>query len=195
MARATTTSAKKPAARQTAKPAAKAATRQTAKPPAKRAAAPAASRQAASRQAAPKPVISKPSKEDLRLQAEKLERANVTLRKKNRELKRAAGAASERVTELEGEVARLEQRLAKAAAPEASPAASRNARAATGRAARQPRSRGAGQGSKRDPGDAVPPGVAVEQPEPLSEAEQTVLDHLNQELVSTADEDTAAESD
>lgn len=35
------------------------------------------------------------------------------------------------------------------------------------------------QGRDRDPGDAVPPGVAVQTPEPLSENDKKVQDKLN----------------
>ena len=156
----------------------------------------------AAKRATPKlttPVIAKPSKEELRLQAEKLERANALLRKKNKELRRAANDANARVAELETMVARFEQRIAKeasreaAAAKEASREASREEAPAapkSSRAAPKRRKPKASQGSQRDPGDAVPPGVAVEQPEPLSEADQAVLDHLNQEPALATEDDS-----
>jgi hypothetical protein len=131
-------------------------------------------------------AIAKPNKEELRIQAEKLERANVLLRKKNKELRRSASDANERVAELETMVARFEQRIAKEAketAKEASPAAPKVSRA--------PRKRR--DAAARDPGDAVPPGVAVEQPEPLSEADQAVLDHLNEVPAPVSEDDSGQE--
>ena len=52
------------------------------------------------------------SKDALRAQVEKLERANTALRTKNREANRAAKLAAARMAELEGEVARLQTQLA-----------------------------------------------------------------------------------
>ncbi len=136
----------------------------------------------------------KPSKEELWLQVEKLERTNASLRKKNKDLRRAASDATERVAELEITVTRFEQRSAK----EASRDAARDAASDAPKASRPSQKRQAAErapkrnarkhdASKRDPGDAVPPGVAVEQPEPLSEADQAVLDHLNEELTFAAE--------
>ena len=47
---------------------------------------------------------------------EKLERANATLRAKSRETNRAAKSSAARIAELEGEVARLEKKVASQAA-------------------------------------------------------------------------------
>ena len=52
------------------------------------------------------------SKDALRAQVEKLERANTALRTKNREANRAAKLSAARMAELEGEVARLQTQLA-----------------------------------------------------------------------------------
>jgi hypothetical protein len=52
------------------------------------------------------------SKDELRGQVEKLERANATLRAKGREANRDAKSSASRVAELGGEVARLEKKLA-----------------------------------------------------------------------------------
>ena len=116
------------------------------------------------------PRSAKISKDDLRAQVEKLERANANLRVKNRELKRAAGEAAGRAEELERQVSRHDRRAARDAAQVAATDAPRR-RAGPGRGRRP-----------RDPGDAVPPGVAVEEPEPLGDDDRKVLDHLNEEL-------------
>jgi chromosome segregation ATPase len=94
------------------------------------------------------------SKDALRAQAEKLERANTALRTKNREANRAAKLSAARMAELEDEVARLQTQLAAMSAqPTALPDNGSPTRAI-------------------EPGDAVPPGVAPADPEPAdSEAE------------------------
>jgi hypothetical protein len=127
---------------------------------------------AASRIAAP--AAPKMSKDELRAQLEKMERANANLRAKNRELKRAAGDSADRVAALEGEVARLERKVAAQPAPTRAPRRPRQRPEDVGVAERDP--------GDRDPGDAVPPGVAVQNPGPLSEDDKRVLEHLNEEL-------------
>jgi hypothetical protein len=59
--------------------------------------------------AAPAPKL---SKDELRVQLDKLERANATLQAKNREANRTAKADAARIAELEGSVARLEKTVA-----------------------------------------------------------------------------------
>jgi len=117
--------------------------------------------------AAPAPKV---SKDELRAQVEKLELSVAALRTKNREANRAAKTAAARIAELEDQVARLE----KAAASQAAPAK----RAAT--------SASPGRGGRRskviDPGDAVPPGVAVEEPAPLDQEAETALENLEEHL-------------
>lgn len=110
---------------------------------------------------APAPKI---SKGELRAEVEKLERSNATLRTKIREAGRAAKAAAARIEELEQQVARLE----KAASRERAKAERGTARA---RSARRER-------PERDPGDAVPPGVAVAEPAPLDEQAEAALERL-----------------
>ncbi len=107
------------------------------------------------------------SKEELRVQVEKLERTVASLRAKNRELKRASGADAGRAEELERTVARLERRL-NAQEPQGEAPARRGGRRR--------------KSAEIDPGDAVPPGVAVEEPEEPSEEDRRVLDHLNETL-------------
>lgn len=114
--------------------------------------------------AGPAPKV---SKDELRAQVEKLARVNANLRAKNKELKRAASEATDRIAHLEGKLSRQERHAAK---PDAS------------RAGRKPRRQPAIETPDHDPGDAVPPGVAVQEPQPLGEADQAVLDHLNEEL-------------
>lgn len=108
------------------------------------------------------------SKDELRARIEKLERANVTLRAKARESARSAGESAARVAELEGEVRRLERKVT----PKAT------ARPASG--GRKPRGRPPSPGPEHDPGDAAPPGVAVETPEPPHEEDQHALERLDE---------------
>jgi hypothetical protein len=107
----------------------------------------------------------KVSKDALRAQVAKLERANANLRSRNKELKQAVEAAAGRIAQLEGE-----KRTTKDAAPV--------------RAGRTPGRRAAGteEHSDRDRGDAVSPGMAVHDPEPLGEADEKVVEHLNEEF-------------
>lgn len=107
----------------------------------------------------------KESKDELRARVEKLERANSALRAKAREVSRAAADVSARMAELEEQVTRLETRLASPAAA-APPAPART----SGGTKRQRR--------PIDPGDAVPPGVAVEQPAPLDQEAANALRNL-----------------
>ena len=107
------------------------------------------------------------SKDELRAQLAKAERTNATLRTKNRDLKRAANEAAERIAELEGDVNRYERRLARAnRAIEPAPASEEQEK----------------PGADHDPGDAVPPGVAVQEPAPLSDEDQKVRDRLDEKL-------------
>ena len=129
-----------------------------AKAPARRGAGAAASRPA------PAPKL---SKDELRAQVEKLERTVASLRAKNRELKRASGADAGRAEELERTVARLERKLSAQDTEGEEPAR------------KPPRRR---RSAERDPGDAVPPGVAVEEPQEPSEEDRRVLDQLNETL-------------
>jgi hypothetical protein len=113
---------------------------------------------------APAPKL---SKDELRAQVEKLERTVASLRAKNRELKRASGADAGRAEELERTVARLERKLSAQEPPGEAPA-------------RKPARRR--KSADIDPGDAVPPGVAVEEPQEPSEEDRRVLDRLNETL-------------
>ena len=125
--------------------------------------------------AAPKrvPVAAAPalklSKDELRVQLEKLERANATLRAKSREANRTAKAATARIAELEEIVARLEQK----AAP-ATPAKVEKAAAKPTRVKRQ--------SGKGGPGAAVPPGVAIQEPAPRDEEAETAQESLEEQL-------------
>jgi hypothetical protein len=112
----------------------------------------------------------KVSKDELRGQVEKLERANATLRAKGREATRDAKSSAARIAELEGEVARLEKKVASQAKS----------------AQRPPKPRTAVRGKRRsagiDPGDAVPPGVAVQEPAPLDAEAETARENLEEQL-------------
>ena len=108
------------------------------------------------------------SKDELRSQVQKLERVNAALRAKNRQANRAAKLSAARITELEDEVARLRPH----------PGASTDSGSAA-----MPKS--GPQPHDIDPGDAVPPGVAPEDPGlPDQEAEtarETLELHLRGE--------------
>ena len=101
------------------------------------------------------------SKGDLRAQVEKLEQTVATLRVKSREANRTNKQANARIAELEEEVARLEKRVA-----------------SRGSAKRGATRAGARKSQDIDPGDAVPPGVAVQEPEPLDQEAETAKESL-----------------
>ena len=135
-----------------------------AKTPAKPAKAPAAAKPT---RTAAAPAAPKLSKDELRTRVEALERTNATLRAKNREANRSAKTAAARIAELEDQVAQLEKRVVSAqrqSKPSASP--------------RKRRSR------EIDPGDAVPEGVAVQEPAPLDEEAKTALENLTEHLAA-----------
>jgi chromosome segregation ATPase len=121
------------------------------------------------------------SKDELRAQVEKLERANANLRTKSREASREAKTTAARVAELEAQVVRLEKRLVAQAA-----------RAGDDRAASAPKGRRA-RHREIDPGDSVPPGVAVEEPAPLDLEAETTLANLEEHLGEEAPPDLDAE--
>ena len=105
------------------------------------------------------------SKDELRSQVQKLERANAALRAKNRQANRAAKLSAARITELEDEVARLRPHpgaptdSGSAAMPESGP-----------------------QPHDIDPGDAVPPGVAPEDPGLPDQEAETARENLKSHL-------------
>jgi hypothetical protein len=109
------------------------------------------------------------SKDELRVQVEKLERANATLRAKNREANRTAKAAAARIAELEEIVAGLEKKAA-----HGTPAKVEKAEAKPTRVKRQSGKVGAGA--------AVPPGVAVQEPAPLDEEGEVVMENREEQL-------------
>jgi hypothetical protein len=116
------------------------------------------------------PVAPKLSKDELRARVEQLERANATLRAKSKEANRAAKTTAARIAELEDEVARLEQQAAPPSAP-----AKRGAKPAASARAKRPR-------RDVDLGDAVPPGVAVQEPAPVVEDAETAPETLQEHL-------------
>jgi hypothetical protein len=116
--------------------------------------------------AAPAPKL---SKDELRGQVDKLERANTALRVKSREASRTAKTAAARIAELEDQLAQLEKKVASQSAP-AKP------RPKPSTAARRR------QSGHVDPGDAVPPGVAVEESAPLDDAAETARENLEAHL-------------
>ena len=116
-------------------------------------------------------VVTKISKDELRAQVEKLERANATLRAKSREAGRAAKTASARIAALEDEVARLDKQLA-----------AQRTGVGGGEAAASPKGGRRAQRREIDPGDAVPPGVAVGKPAPPDLEAETALENLEAHL-------------
>jgi hypothetical protein len=116
------------------------------------------------------PQAPKLSKDELRAQVEKLERANATLRAKSREANRVAKSSAARIAELEGEVARLEKKVALQAA-----AATRGPKPRTSASSKR-------RNSDVDPGDAVPPGVAVDEPAPLDPDAEAGRENLEERL-------------
>jgi hypothetical protein len=100
-------------------------------------------------------------KAELQALVERLSRGNTNLRARNRASKEAAKTAEARIAELEEQLARLEKELA-AAAPQPP--------------RRRPRHR------EIDPGDAVPPGVAVEEPAPPDLEAETIRENLEKHL-------------
>jgi hypothetical protein len=139
--------------------------------PARRARKPAPPAKAAKVAAAKKPAAAaKPSvtsaralsKDALRAQVEKLERANTALRTKNREANRAAKLSAAWMAELDSEVARLQTQLAAVSA-----AALPDSGSAT---------------PDIEPGDAVPPGVATADPEPADREAEIGRENLEAHL-------------
>ena len=112
----------------------------------------------------------KVSKDELRAQVQKLTVSSEKLHAKLREATKAAKVAASRIAVLEEQVAQLE-RTARPAAPEPGPAP----RVGRGTASRARRPR-------HDPGDAVPPGVAVEEPLPLDDEAKAARDKLEHHL-------------
>jgi len=101
----------------------------------------------------------------------KLERANETLRAKSRDAGRAAKTAAARIAELEDQVARLGKRMA-----------AQETAAEGGQTVPSPKGRRRAKHREIDPGDAVPPGVAVEEPAPLLWEAETVSDNREEHL-------------
>lgn len=126
---------------------------------------------AAARKAVAAVPVAKVSKDELRVQVEKFELAHATLRAKSRDMGRAAKAANARIAELEAEVAQLRAQADRAAA------AAKRVKP-TKPASPAPKSRR----REIDPGDAVPPGVAVEEPEPMDEEAEAARDALEEHL-------------
>jgi hypothetical protein len=101
------------------------------------------------------------------VQLEKLERANATLRTKNREANRTAKAATARIAELEEIVAGLEMKAA-----QATPAKVEKAAAKPTRVKRQ--------SGKVGPGAAVPPDASIQEPASPDEEGEAALEKLEE---------------
>lgn len=138
-------------------------------------AAPAAGRSAV-KHAAPVP---KPNKEELRVRVEKLERSNMLLRDKNKELRRAVTEANARIAELEDAAARREQLAAKMAAPAPEVAPGKSTKQQKSRPAAKPQLQ-----KRARPGAAVPPGAAAQELDRPGEADQKMQAPLNEEFAA-----------
>ena len=131
------------------------------------------------------PVGHKPSKEELRAQVEKLERTVATLRARSREAVCAAKQAAARIEELEAQLAARTERTPEpaAAAPRAVKRGPKRTAAAAPNAPKVARSvRARRLSAERDPGDGVPPGVAVQEPEPMDEEATAAFESLEAKL-------------
>ena len=131
--------------------------------------APAASKRATSTRARATPP--RGSQNDLRTRLEKLELDNKTLLDQGKEAGEATRAAAARIAQLEEQVARLESKLA------AESTAAEHHQAAASKKSRQ-RTRH----QEIDPGDSVPPGVAVEEPAEPDLAAETARENLEAHL-------------
>jgi len=113
----------------------------------------------------------KNSREELLTRVEKLERANTALRARSRETERIAKEALERLETVEDQLTKLKRTSTEKAAPR--------------KASKKQPAPSAG-GRRRvhdiDPGDAVPPGVAVAEAEPLDEAAEIARVNLEEHL-------------
>jgi hypothetical protein len=117
------------------------------------------------KQASPAAPVRTVSKDELRAQVEKLERANAALRAKSREATRAAKLSATRIAELEDEVARLRGQP---------PGTTDSHSAGSSNSGPQERD--------IDPGDAVPPGVAPEDPNPPDQEADIARENLEAHL-------------
>ena len=105
-----------------------------------------------------------PSRNELQSRLERLERTNATLAAAQRDLQRTATETAERLSEPQDKVNQLEATIAAFGAQRGS-----SPQVDEGRAG-------------HDPGDAVPPGVGVAEPDKPSEEDRRVFEHLNEEL-------------
>ena len=118
------------------------------------------------------PRVPPPTKGELRAHIEKIEAANAALKAKGREANRAAKLAARRIAELEEQ---LDQLQAKATKTAASAPSSKDADA-------KRQQRPTGRKKAFDPGDAVPPGVAVQEAEPLDAEAAAAREALEKNL-------------
>ncbi len=103
---------------------------------------------------------------------EQLQATKAALQAKGREASRAAKLAERRITELEAQVEQLQAEAAKTATPVVE----------EGEAKRSRRGRPPGRKNAIDPGDAVPPGVAVEEPQPMDPEAEAARNALEKNL-------------
>jgi hypothetical protein len=102
---------------------------------------------------------------DLREHLQQLENANAKLGGRQQAADRSAKILDARLSELEARMAVLEERMTRSERTGEKPA-------------RRPRA--TRRSRDIDPGDSVPEGVAVQDPEPLDEEAEAALEHLQQ---------------
>ncbi len=123
---------------------------------------------AANQTQTPKAARTAAGKRDLHAQIEKLEQTVATYRAKSRESNRAAKVAAARIAELESQVKELQR--------------ASTVQAESAGAERKADGHGNRRSREIDPGDAVPPAVAVQEPAPLDLEAETALDNLEEHL-------------
>ena len=111
-----------------------------------------------------RPAAMNPSSNELRSRLEKLERTNARLAAGQRNLQRTAAETAERLSELRDKLDQLETTVA----------------AFGGQMGASPQVDDGG--ADVDPGDAVPPGVGVAEPDEPSEEDRRVFEHMNEKL-------------
>ena len=142
----------------------------------------------ATRKAPSAPAAPKPSKGELQAQVEKLERTVATLRIRSRDTVRAAKQAAARIEELEAQLAATQRRTSKPPpAPSRTPTRTPKRAAAAPPDPKPARSvRGRRLSAEHDPGDAVPPGVAVRGSEPMDKEATAAFESLQEKLHPTS---------
>jgi hypothetical protein len=105
-----------------------------------------------------------PSRNELQSRLENLERTNAALAAAQRDLQRTATETAERLSELQDKVDQVETKVAGFGAQGGSTPQVDDGRAG------------------HDPGDAVPPGIGIAEPDEPSEEDRRGFEHMNEKL-------------